>query len=82
MDKSKAEIQKEYDSYFELFNTNGWVQLTKELSSQLESIDVVSDCKDIDDLRIRQGQIYILKQLINLEQFTEISYKNWLDQTE
>lgn len=82
MDKTRKEIEKEYDDFFHLFKTNGYRRLCEELSSQLERLDNVSDVKDLDDLRIRQGQIYILKQIVNFEAFTEASYKDWLTQTD
>ena len=82
MDKTRKEIEKEYDDFFDLFRNNGYKRLIEELSSQLERLDEVSDVKDLDDLRIRQGQIYILKQLVNFEAFTEASYKDWLTQSD
>ncbi len=82
MDKTRKEIEQEYDNLFELFRNDGWRQVINELSSQLERLDEVSDVKDLDDLRIRQGQIYILKQLVNFEAFTEASYKDWLTQSD
>lgn len=77
MDEQTKQLEKEFDNYFELFRNDGWKQLCKELSTQMEVIDNLSSCVDLDDLRIRQGQLSILKQLIGFEDATNIAYSQW-----
>lgn len=78
-EQTDQQLEIEFDNYFTLFRNDGYKQLVKELSNQLNRLDDVSDVKDLDDLRIRQGQIYMIKQLINLENATEMAYQDWLE---
>lgn len=71
------ELEKEFDDYFDLFNNAGYKRLIKELSNQLEMIDDLSKCIDLDDLRIRQGQLSILNQLLTFETATRNAYDQW-----
>jgi hypothetical protein len=47
------------------------------LSKQTSRLEDVLDVKDLDDLRIRQGQLFVLKQLINFEKTTHNEYEQW-----
>lgn len=61
------ELEQYYTNYFDLFNTEGWKQLIKELSSNADQINSVEHTKDEQDLYVRKGQLLVIANLINLE---------------
>jgi phage tail tape-measure protein len=81
MTGSYAALETEFDSFFDLFRNDGYKRLIEQLSNQLSLIDNLMDTKDLDDLRIRQGQISVLKQLINFEHTTRNEYEQWLSES-
>ena len=66
----------ELELYFrdmnELFRTNGWKTLVKDLSSNLPLINSIESAKDEKDLYFRKGQLNIMGTLLNLEETTRI----------
>jgi hypothetical protein len=73
----QLQLQKEFESFFDLFRNDGYKRLIEMLSNQLSQIDDLMGTKDIDDLRIRQGQLSVLNQLINFEKTTHTEYEQW-----
>ena len=64
MDK---ETEQYYNTYFDLFSTDGWKQLIEELRQNAFAINSVEATKDKNDLYFRKGQLNVLAHLINLE---------------
>tara|TARA_B110000914_G_C15241348_1_gene344287 strand:- start:299 stop:568 length:270 start_codon:yes stop_codon:yes gene_type:complete len=66
----------ELELYFrqmnELFHTEGWKTLVKDLSSNVPSINSVESTKDDKDLYFRKGQLNILGTILNLEETTRM----------
>jgi len=66
----------ELELYFrdmnELFRTNGWKTIVKDLSSNIPIINSVEHTKDDKDLYFRKGQLNIMGTLLNLEETTRI----------
>jgi hypothetical protein len=75
-DSDKA-LEKEFESFFDLFRNDGYKRLIEMLSNQTSQLEDLMDVKDLDDLRIRQGQLFVLKQLINFEKTTHNEYEQW-----
>jgi hypothetical protein len=75
---NKQQLEEEFDSFFDLFRNDGYKRLIEQLSNQLSLIDNLMDTKDLDDLRIRQGQLSVLRQLIGFENTTRNEYEQWL----
>ena len=63
-----------YNSYFDLFRTDGWKQLTEELTSNAATINNVAVIKDAEDLFFRQGQLEVLVYLLQFEDSINNSY--------
>ena len=61
------ELETYYNTYFDLFRTDGWKQLIEELSNNAAVINSVEATKDNDDLYLRKGQLNVLAHVINLE---------------
>ena len=69
-----TETQQYYDNYFNLFQTDGWKQLTEELQQNALVINSVEATKDSNDLYMRKGQINVLAYILNLESTTNNNY--------
>jgi hypothetical protein len=63
-----------YNSYFDLFRTDGWKQLTEELTQNAATINNVTVVKDSQDLNFRQGQLEVLLYLLKFEDSINNSY--------
>ena len=61
------ELEKYYNTYFDLFLSEGWKQLIEELSQNAVVINSVEATKDVDDMYFRKGQLNVLAHVINLE---------------
>ena len=60
------ELQKYYESYFDLFLTDGWKQFMEDVKESAESFNV-RNVPDEATLKFVQGQLLILDQMINWE---------------
>ena len=81
MHNKQQQLEEEFDSFFDLFRNDGYKRLIEQLSNQITVIDDLMGTKDIDDLRIRQGQLSVLKQLVNFEATTRTEYEQWLEES-
>jgi len=66
----------ELEVYFremnELFRTEGWKSLIKDLTLNIPIINSVEHTKDDKDLYFRKGQLNIMGTILNLEETTRI----------
>ena len=65
------ELEKYYDTYSDLFLTDGWKQFQEELLNNAKQINSIEHAKDGDDLFFRKGQLSVLGQLLNFEDFIQ-----------
>ena len=68
------EDEKYYNDYFDLFRSDGWKQLTEELTQNAAAINNVAMVKDSQDLHFRQGQLEVLVYLLQFEDSINNSY--------
>jgi len=61
------ELEKYYNTYFDLFRSEGWKQLIEELTQNAVVINSVEATKDVDDMYFRKGQLNVLAHVINFE---------------
>ena len=61
------ELEVYFANYFEMFRSEGWKQLIKDLSENVAQINSVELTTDNDNLHFRKGQLAILATLFNLE---------------
>lgn len=62
-----ANLEKYFDTYRELFITEGWQQFIAELEVNMESIDSLENTKSEEDLFFRKGQLNIVRYLLGFE---------------
>tara|TARA_R110000796_G_scaffold14667_5_gene47835 strand:- start:44 stop:298 length:255 start_codon:yes stop_codon:yes gene_type:complete len=67
------EDEKYYETFFNLFATEGWELFTTTIKENLESFSI-EGLEDEKHLRHVQGQIFILKNISNFETNTRTSY--------
>ena len=64
MDK---ELEKYYSDLQEMFLTNGWKELIKELADNSVNINSVKATIDNNNLYFRKGQLDTIEYILNLE---------------
>jgi len=67
----EPELEKYFNVYFDLFNTEGWKQLTEEFRNNGNVINSVESTKDVDDMYFRKGQLNVIAHLVNFEASVE-----------
>jgi len=70
-----SELEAYYNSYFDLFRTDGWKQLIEDLKQNAIAINSVEATKDVNDLYLRKGQLNVLAHIINLESVIENAFE-------
>ena len=59
--------EKDIKAFRDLYLTEGWRTLRKELQVEWDTLDTVSDISTEAQLQFRRGQTYALYQIINHE---------------
>jgi|TARA_R110002020_G_scaffold135821_1_gene303245 hypothetical protein len=67
VDEEQVKLEKYYDSYREMFNTEGWKTLLNDLRNNALNINSVEATKDETDLHFRKGQLVVIASMLNLE---------------
>tara|TARA_S200002703_G_scaffold133819_1_gene122082 strand:- start:34 stop:300 length:267 start_codon:yes stop_codon:yes gene_type:complete len=73
------DIEKYYDSYADLFMTNGWKVFQEDIQAAIISINIMS-MEDAKDLHIAQGKLDVFYRLINWQASIEAAYQELLEQ--
>ena len=61
------ELETYYNNYNELFNHQGFKQLLKDVSNNIDRLSDVQTVIDLEELFFRKGQIAAFTSIINLE---------------
>jgi hypothetical protein len=75
----EKEDEQYYNIYFELFRSDGWRQLTEELTEVAAHTNNVAIVKDAQDLFFRQGQLDILTWLLKFEDSINNNYEDLVE---
>ena len=75
------ELQKYYETYFDLFLTDGWKQFIEDVKESTASFDV-RNVQDEAALKFVQGQLLILDRLVNWEVGVEAAYSQLQEEKE
>ena len=73
------ELQKYYESYFDLFLTDGWKQFMEDVKESAEVFNV-RNVPDETALKFVQGQLLILDQIHNWETGIRNAYESILEE--
>ena len=72
MDK---ELQKYYESRFEMMGMEGWKDLTIDIDNMIESLNNISVIPDEKTLMFKKGELSILTWLKTLKEVSEKAYE-------
>ena len=70
------ELQKYYESRFDLFSQPGWRDLMEDVDVMLNAMNNVSTIADEKSLQFRKGEISILVWLTTLKGVSERAYED------
>lgn len=68
-------LKRYYEDRFSMFSTQGWKDLKEDIQVRIQAIESIRNVKDIDELRLRQGELDALQWVINLEQLSLDAYE-------
>ena len=72
MDKK---LEEYYQARFDMFASEGWIQLIEDVENMIEATDHISSVKDEKTLFYRQGELSIMNWLKNLKEMTNAAYE-------
>jgi hypothetical protein len=69
------ELQKYYESRFDMMSMEGWKDLCMDIDIMIESLNNISVIPDEKTLQFRKGELSILTWLKTLKEVSEKSYE-------
>ena len=69
------ELQKYYESRFDMMSTDGWKDLIDDIETMAASINNIATVNDEKDLQFKKGELSILTWLKTLKQVSEEAYE-------
>jgi len=69
------ELQKYYESRFDMMSTEGWKDLTVDIDIMIESLNNLSVIPDEKTLMFKKGELSILTWLKTLKEVSERAYE-------
>ena len=75
------EIEKYYETYFDLFITDGWKQFVKDVEENLSQFDIRT-VENSEDLRFKQGQLKVIDHVINWETLVRNAFDELQQETD
>jgi len=67
------EVEKYYENYFDLFTTDGWKQYVEQVEAEKDNF-LIENIKDDRDLYAKQGQLYVINNILNFESMIRNAY--------
>jgi hypothetical protein len=71
----EQELQKYYESRFEMMAMDGWKELTIDIDIMIESLNNLSVIPDEKTLMFKKGELSILTWLKTLKEVSERAYE-------
>jgi hypothetical protein len=69
------ELQKYYESRFDMMGMDGWKELIIDIDNMIESLNNISVIPDEKTLQFRKGELSILTWLKTLKEVSERAYE-------
>lgn len=79
MDKD-LELQKYYESSFDLFASDGWRYLIEDFQKIKDSVDTLSGVTNVEELYFRKGQLEILSLILKRKEMCTEVYEGLKDE--
>jgi len=64
-------LESYYDTYNDLFITDGWKQFVEDFTEKAVIINSVEATNDGDDLHFRKGQLNIIASMVHLQDLVD-----------
>ena len=71
----EPEVQAYYNTYFDLFMTDGWNQFMTDIQSAVDTTNILA-LQDAKDLHLKQGQLQVFHRLLNWEDSIKNAYES------
>lgn len=69
------ELQKYYESRFDMMGTDGWKDLMEDIDNMIASLNNISTIPDEATLHFKKGELSILTWLRTLKEVSERAYE-------
>ena len=69
------ELQKYYESRFEMMATEGWKDLVEDAQKMFNALNQVLPIQNEQELNLKRGQLDILNWILSLKNVSEQSYE-------
>jgi len=69
------ELQRYYESRFDMMSTEGWKELTIDIDNMIESVNNLSVIQDEKTLMFKKGELSILIWLKTLKEVSERAFE-------
>jgi len=76
------DLQKYYESRFDMFSSEGWKDLMDDVDNMFTSLNNVSTISDEKQLQFRKGELSILTWLKTLKKVSEDAYEDLSNETD
>lgn len=73
------ELKKYYSARFDLFASQGWKDLIEDIDERIDSISSIKAVKDMEQLKMRQGELETLEWLKSLPELSNEVYKQLME---
>jgi len=70
------ELDQYYDSQFDMFITDGWINFIDDVKRAKEALPRIKDIKGAEQLSFVQGQLDILDWVLERKNLVETAYKD------
>ena len=75
------ELQKYYESRFDLMSKEGWKDLMEDIDTMIESLNNISTIPDEKSLHFKKGELSILTWLRTLKEVSERAFEELNEKT-
>ena len=75
------ELEKYYETYFDLFTTDGWKQFVEDMANSAQTFNI-RHVQDEGALRFVQGQLNVLDTILNWSASVEVAYNQIKEEDE
>jgi superfamily II RNA helicase len=72
----EPEVEQYYNTYFDLFQTEGWKQFMADSKSAAESVNNILTPQDAKELHLLQGQLQVFQRLLMWEDSISLTYES------
>lgn len=79
MDK---ELEKYYESYLDLFVTDGWKNFVEDFQLAADNLSDVRNVATLEDMKLVQGKLDVMDRIINFETGIRNAYDEYLNDSQ